>query len=433
MTSVAPGRLPILGHLLPLARDPIGFLQSLRARGDLVAVHIGPRVIVQVNDAERVRDVLVTQAHDFHRGEIFVQARQALGDGLATADEPVHMRQRRVVQPAFHHDRLPGYLTVISDAVTAASGSWVPHRPMDLDRELAALTVTIVAKTLFRTDLGEAAVREVRRSLVPVINGIARRALLPAAWLHRLPTPGNRRFDTALGRLRAVVDEVIGAYRDDGGDHGDLLSMLVAAESSDDEVRTQVLHILMAGTDTMATTLSWICYELARHPNVEDQVRAELDAVLGRRPLSMPELARLTYLDRVLTESIRLHTPIWLLLRRTTGAVPLGDATLPAGAEVLVNLPTLHRDPNRFPDPMRFDPDRWRDLPADLEQRTQFIPFGAGAHKCVGADLAWTAMKATIAIICARWHLALRPGARVRELPRAFLRPNALPMVAHPR
>jgi cytochrome P450 len=432
MTTVAPGRLPVLGHLLPLVRDPIGYLQSLRAKGEVISVHIGSKAIHQVNSAELIRTVLVTQAHHFHRGEIFVQARRALGDGLATADEPVHMRQRRVVQPAFHHDRLAAYLDVITAVVPAHTARWTPHRVLALDRELAALTVTITAKTLFRTDLGAAAVREVQRSLVPVINGIARRALLPE-WLNRVPTPASRRFTAALGRLRSVVDEVIGAYREAGADHGDLLSMLVAAEASDDEVRTQVLHILMAGTDTMATTLSWVFYELAQHPAIEDRVRQELEAVLGLRPVTLPDLARLTYLDRVLTETMRLHTPIWLLLRRTTTSVRLGDATLPAGAEVLVNLPTVHRDPQVFAEPMRFDPDRWLVLPDDLEQRGQFIPFGAGAHKCVGADLSWTAMKATLAIICARWHLALQPGSRVREIPRAFLRPNALPMIPHPR
>lgn len=405
-----------LGDLVRLARDPIGYLQSLRARGDLAAVHIGPRVIHQVNSPELIRKVLVTEAHDFHRGEIFVQARRVLGDGLATADGSVHMRQRRVVQPAFHHDRLPGYLDVITGVVDSACATWTPGRVMAFDRELAGLTVTITAKTLFRTALGEEAVREVQRSLVPVINGIARRALLPVGFLHRLPTPGNRRLALALNRLRSVVDELIAAYRSDGADHGDLLSMLVAAETSDAEVRTQVLHILMAGTDTMATTLSWAFHELARHPAVEESVLAE------------PDL-----LDRVLTETIRLHTPIWLLLRRTTAPVRLGDHTLPAGAEVLVNLPTLHRDPGLFPDPMRFDPDRWLSMPPELEQRAQFIPFGAGAHKCVGADLAWTAMKATLAITLRHWRLFPEPGFRVREVPRAFLRPNALPMILRPR
>src|SRR5262249_18451169 len=177
---------------------------------------------------------------------------------------------------------------------------------------------------------------------------------------------------------------------------------------SDAEVRTQVLHLLMAGTDTMATTLSWLFYELARDPALAASVHEP------------------AYLERVLTETLRRHTPIWLLLRRTTGNVRLGDTPLPAGTEVLVNAPTLHRDPVLYPDPMRFDPDRWLDPPADLEQRARFIPFGAGAHKCVGADFAWAAMTTATEVICARWRISL--DGQVREVTRAFLRPSALPV-----
>jgi cytochrome P450 len=426
---VAVGRLPVLGHLLPLARDPMGFLQAVRAQGDVVVFHLGPRPVYQVNSAELIREVLVTRAHEFRRGEVFAQARRVLGDGLATADGGVHMRQRRTVQPAFHPDRLAAYLTVICEQIDAAAGSWVPHRRLRLDRELAQLTVAVTAKALFRADLGRAAVHEVRRSLAPVLNGIVRRAAIPVEWLNRLPTPGNRRFAVALGRLRTVVDDLVDAYRRDGTDHGDLLSMLIAAEAGDDEVRTQVLHLLMAGTDTTATTLSWVFYELARHPDVAARVRQELGTVLGGRAVTGPDLAELRYLDRVLTETIRLHTPVWLLVRRAATAVRLGDVTLPPGAQVLINLPTLHRDPDLFPDPLRFDPDRWLRPPSDLEQRARFIPFGAGAHKCVGADFAWAEMKAAVALISTRWRLDLDPHHRVREIPRAFLRPSTLPMI----
>jgi cytochrome P450 len=167
---VAVGRLPVLGHLLPLARDPMGFLQAVRAQGDVVVFHLGPRPVYQVNSAELIREVLVTRAHEFRRGEVFAQARRVLGDGLATADGGVHMRQRRTVQPAFHPDRIAAYLTVMCEQIDAAAGSWVPRRRLRLDRELAQLTVAVTAKALFRADLGRAAVREVRRSLAPVLN-----------------------------------------------------------------------------------------------------------------------------------------------------------------------------------------------------------------------------------------------------------------------
>lgn len=436
---IAPRRVPVLGHVLALGRDPLGFLQDLRAHGDIVAFYLGPRPVYQINSPELIRQVLVTDAGKFHRGEVFTKARQLLGDGLATADEPVHMRQRRVMQPAFHHDRISSYVTVMREQIQDLGDSWVPQRRFRLDHEMAQLTLTVTAKALFRADLARSAVAEVRRSLGPVLNGITARALIPGDVMERI-TPGNRRFQTALRRLTTVVDDVIAAYRADGVDHGDLLSMLVAAGHSDDgqamsdgEIRAQVMNILMAGTETTATTLSWVFYELASHPEVEVRVHEEIDAVLQGRPVTMADLPNLTYTDRVLTEAIRLHTPVWLLTRRSVGSVRLGDVTIHPGAEVLISLPTLHRDPDLFPDPMRFDPDRWLAPAAKDWGRGRFIPFGAGGHKCIGDSFAWAEMTCVVATICARWRVRLLPGQRVHEVARAFLRPNALPMAAHLR
>ncbi|TWP53394.1 cytochrome P450 [Lentzea tibetensis] len=390
----APGRLPLLGHVLRFGRNPIGFLQELRAHGDVVVVHLGPRRVHVVNSPELIRQVLVTGAHDFERGEVFAQARRVLGDGLATSDEPVHMRQRRVMQPAFHRDRVTACEEVMRSEVVAFASALVPGERIALDRALQRLTLTVTAKALFRTALGERAVAEVQRSLGPVLNSIARRALLPGYG--RLPSP---RFDQALHRLTSVVDDVVAAYRASGTDHGDLLSMLVSSPMSAGEVRTQVINILMAGTETTATTLSWAFYELGRY----------------RGPFDV---------DHVLRETLRLHTPIWLLTRRATRPVQLGDTELPAGAEVLVSLPALHRDPVLFPDPMRFDPGRWAEA-----EPPQFLPFGAGGHKCIGEGFAWSEMTIAITEISARWQLELAPGHEVREVARAFLRPNALPVV----
>lgn len=431
--STAPGRMPLLGHALAMSRDPVGFLQRLRAQGDIVAFYLGPRRIYQINAPALIRQVLVGDAHKFQRGEIFATARQLLGDGLATADDPVHMRQRRVLQPAFHHDRVASYVTVMREQIQEAV-SWQPDRPIMLDRELTRLVVRATAKSLFRTDLGHAAATEVRRSLGPVLNGIATRAMIPVEAFARIPTPANRRFDNALRRLTTVVDEVVDAYRTAGVDHGDLVSTLVADESmGNDDVRTQVMHILMAGTDTTATTLSWVFCELIRHPDVERRVLEELDAVLGGRPITAADLANLPYLDRVLHEALRLHSPVWLLMRRATDTVRLGGVTIEPGSEVMVNVPTLHRDPALFPDPMRFDPDRWLAPAAKDWSRSRFMPFGAGGHKCVGDHFAWAEMTVVVATICARWRLELVPGHRVREVARAFLRVNALPVVPRRR
>ncbi|TCO46531.1 cytochrome P450 [Actinocrispum wychmicini] len=425
---VAPKHIPVLGHVLSLTRDPIGFLQNLRAHGDIVTFYLGTRPVHQINSPELIRQVLVTDARHFSRGKIFAKARQLFGDGLATADEPAHMRQRRVMQPAFHHDRIAGYVNVMREQIDETVGGWVPNKPIMLEQEMAGLTLRVTAKALFQADLGQAAVAEVYRSLDPILNGLAKRSMMPVELFERIPTPGNRRFDAALRRLLAVVDDVIAAYRAGGVDHGDLLSMLVTHVEDDDEVRAQVLNILMAGTETTATTLSWACHELVRHPDVADRVAAEAESVLNGR-IGGADPDRMTYVDRVLTETLRLHTPIWLLMRTATATVRLGDVTLRPGAEVMVSMPTLHRDPALFPDPTRFDPDRWQGQGATDLPRMSFIPFGAGGHKCIGEKFAWAEMTVAVAAVCARWRLRLRPGHQVREVARAFLRPNGLPMI----
>jgi cytochrome P450 len=253
--------------------------------------------------------------------------------------------------------------------------------------------------------------------------------MMPVELFERIPTPANRRFDSALHRMITVVESVISAYRREGVDHGDLLSMMVTHMPDDDEVRAQVLNVLMAGTETTATTLSWVWYELARDPVVRQRVVAEIDDVLAGRPITVDDLPRLEYTDRVITETLRLHTPVWLLTRQTVGAVRLGSTTLGPGAEVMVCLPAVHRDPAVFADPMRFDPDRWLGEPP----RAGFIPFGAGGHKCIGDGFAWAEMLAVVATISQRWRLELASGHRVREVARAFLRPNSLPMIPSAR
>lgn len=420
---VAPRHIPVLGHVFALGRDPIGFLRDSRTYGDLVTFYLGTRPVHLVNSPELIRKVLVTEARHFHRGKIFTKARELFGDGLATADDPVHMRQRRVMQPAFHRDRIAGYVDVMRTQIDEICGSWTPGARIAVDREMVRLTLQVTAKTLFSVDLGAEAVVEVCRSLSPVLNGLAKRTMMPVELFERIPTPANRRFDHALHRMITVVESVTAAYRREGVDHGDLLSMMVTQMPDDTEVRAQVLNVLMAGTETTATTLAWVWYELARNPDVRQRVVDEVDSVLSGRSISVADLADLSYTDRVITETLRLHTPVWLLTRQAVSPVRLGDVRLEPGAEVMVCLPALHRDPGLFPDPMRFDPDRVG------SERNVYLPFGAGGHKCIGDGFAWAEMIAVVATVCQRWRLELPAGHKVREVARAFLRPSSLPMI----
>ncbi|MFD1049118.1 cytochrome P450, partial [Kibdelosporangium lantanae] len=321
---VAPRHIPVLGHVFALGRDPIGFLRNSRAYGDLVTFYLGTRPVHLVNSPDLIRKVLVTEARNFRRGKIFTKARELFGDGLATADDPVHMRQRRVMQPSFHRDRIAGYVDVMRGQITEMCGSWASGVRIAADRQMVALTLQVAAKSLFRADLGAEAVAEVCRSLSPVLNGLTRRTMMPVELLERIPTPANRRFDHALHRMVTVVESVIAAYRREGVDHGDLLSMMVAQMPDDAEVRAQVLNVLMAGTETTATTLAWVWYELARNPVVRQRVFDEITEVLNGRPVGTDDIAEFAYLGRVLVETLRLHTPVWLLTRQAVSAVRLG-------------------------------------------------------------------------------------------------------------
>ncbi|MCE7007547.1 cytochrome P450 [Kibdelosporangium philippinense] len=431
--TVAAGRVPGLGHALALARGPMRFIQGLRAQGDVVTFYLGTTPIHQINSPELIRRVLVTDAHRFGRGQIFAKARQLFGDGLATADEPAHMRQRRIMQPAFHRDRMAAYVDIMRSEMREFVDSWRPGHVVRLDREISQLTLAVTAKALFRADLGTAAVSEVCRSLGPILNGVTKRAMVPDVY-ERIPTPGNRRFDAGLRRLTTIVDEVIKAYRESGTDHGDLLSMLVASEMTDTEVRTQVMNILMAGTDTTAITLSWAFHELAADPAVRHKVFEEVDTVLGGRPVTAADIPRLLYVERVVAETVRMHTPVWLLMRKAISPVTLGDVTLAPGAQVMISMPALHRDPALFTDPLRFDPDRWLDPRAsEWPKAGVLVPFGAGRHRCIGEAFALAEMITALVTVCQNWELLPVPGHRVREVARAFLRPNALLMTVQRR
>jgi cytochrome P450 len=438
---VVPGRLPLLGHTIPLMRRRIGFLQEVREFGDMVTLYLGTERVYVLNSPDLIRRVLVDDAAKFERGKIFDKLGQVSGKGLITSNGTLHHRQRRIMQPAFAQHRIVEYAQIMRDTATAFAEKLRPGEQIALDKEMTELAVTITAKALFRTDLGESAVNEIRQSMPILAAGIMLRTAMPGNWFERLPLPANRRYEQARGRMTGMVDEVVGVYQSDGVDRGDLLSMLVAARYEDtgepmttDQIRDEIMAILIAGTETTAVTLSWLFHELARNPETEQRVHEELDTVLGGRPAELADFGKLTFCDRVLNEVIRLHSPIWLLMRRATEPVRLGEITLTPGTEVMLSMSTMHRDEGLYPDPLRFDPDRWADgKHSVLSPRCAFIPFGAGRHKCVGDNFAWTELLIAMAALCSRWRFRPVPGADVHEVALSTLRPNHLPMTAQPR
>jgi cytochrome P450 len=435
---VAPGRLPLVGHTLAILLGPLRFLGSLGRVGGIVRVDLGSWPVYVLTTPALVREALTTRSATLSRGRIYDRASVLFGTGLATSTGEFHQRQRRLVQPAFHHRRIAGYAAVMRRCAAELAGSWQPGQRVAVDVAMHDLTLRTVVGTLFSAELSQSAAAEVQRLMPVVMKGIAVRMIMPRR-LDGWPIPVNRRFDAASARLRRVVGEVVAAYQADQRDRDDLLSVLLAARDAesgatmtDAQVCDEVVSLLMAGTETPGNTLAWTFHEIARHPEVESRLHTEIDALGADQALDVDAAAKLAYTSQVLNEVLRLH-PVLLFTRRATAPTQLGGVSIPTGAEIAYSPYALHRSPCLYPEPMTFDPDRW--LPersANIPPQT-FSPFGSGHHKCIGDAYAWAEMSIVLATIARRWRLRPIGGHRVREIIAEVPRPNALPMVVEPR
>ncbi|MFC9250722.1 cytochrome P450 [Amycolatopsis thailandensis] len=430
---VAPGRWPLLGHTVALVRRPVRFTAGLREHGDVVQLSLGPLQTYFLTNPEIIHRVLVTNGSSFGTGIMFRKFRPYAGNGLALSDEPFHRRQRKLMLPAFGRQHLRRYADIWVRATTALVESWRPGEVRQLDADMHALAMTNVGETLFGTELGEEAIREARRS-IPLIIRLGMYRVLSPGFAEKLPF--NRRFDQATTRMKAVVHELL-AGRDADTDHGDLLSTLLLARDAEtgermtrEQVHDEVMTLLTAGTETTALILAWSCHELGRDPGMAERVRAEVDRVLGGRPVTFDDLPALVYTGQVVSEVLRKYA-LWILMRRTEQEIDLGPVRLRPGDEVMFSPLALHTDPRYWDHPDRFDPDRWstervRSLPPGV-----FIPFGSGNRQCIGHLFARAEVVIGLATIFARWRLEPAGPVRVRYTTMAY--PRGMPMTVRPR
>lgn len=434
LVPVAPRRWPLLGHTPAMLIQRAKFTDALHEHGDVVRLDLGPLHAHFVTSPALTHEVLVTQGSKFRKGAMFDKFQPYLGTGLLLSNGEYHLRQRRMMQPAFHRDRMDSYATTMVRAASSLASRWQPGEVRVIEDDMQELAVTIVGEALFSTEIGERAVAEVRRSIFTVIQQGMIRALSPS-FVEKLPIPGNREFDAAIARMKAVVLQVIESWRADGVDHGDVLSMLLLAQEdgvgmTDQQTYDEVLTLLTAGIETTAIALAWALYEIGRNPDVERKLHAELDSVLGSRPVTFADVPSLSYTAQIVQEVLRLY-PIWFVMRRTLTEVDLGGHILPEGAEVIISPHALHHDARFFPDPALFSPERWTpSFTADLP-RGAFIPFGGGNRQCLGNLFAQTEIVLTLATIASRWRLVPTRPARVKFTSAPY--PSGLLMKAVPR
>ncbi|MFE6611308.1 cytochrome P450 [Amycolatopsis sp. NPDC057786] len=437
--AVAPGRWPVLGHTVPMLRDPVKLLSSLRSHGDVVRLDFGPMPVYLVTTPELAWRLLAVDAAKFDKGIVFDKMRPLFGDGLATSNGAFNQRQRRMMLPAFQPSRIALYAeTTMTKVAVDLADAWKPGEVVEFDRRMQDLALTVSGRTLFSTELGGDALTEIQRSIPIMLKYVMVRAFSPK-FVERLPIPANREFDAAAARLRRVIGDAVVRAREKGGDQGDLLSMLLLAEDdetgekmTDRQVEDEVITILTTGAETTAVALAWFFHEIGARPEIERRFHAEVDEVLAGGPARFEHLPRLVYTHRIINEVVR-RTPPVILMRRAREDVELGGVCIPAGTEVAVSQHTLHRDPRWFPDPGRFDPDRWEPERAAEVPKGAFIPFGAGARLCPGHRFAPTEIALVAATIGARWRLEPAPGVKVFPQIKATMQPNRLPMIVRPR
>jgi len=436
----APGAWPFLGHAVALLRRPLPLLDSLPAQGDLVEIRLGPRPAFVLCHPDLARRVL-TDFRGFDRaGPGYERVRAAMGNGLATVAQPDHRRQRLVMQPAFRHEHLRGYVAVMRQEITAAMAAWPDGGVIDLVEEMFTLTTTVALRALFSSQLDPEQAERLRQAFDIFLRGIYARAALQLAG--RLPTPANRRYDRAVARWRGQVGDLIEGYQQaEAGSQGrdDLMSRLLAARDeqgqglSATELADQVAILMLAGGETTSATVVWSWHLLCGHPEILAAVHAETDAVLGRDVAGWDHLPRLDLTARVVREALRLYPPGWVIPRTCTRPVTLAGRTLPAGSIVIFSPYVLHRRPDLYPEPHRFDPGRWV-APAPA-QKASYLPFGAGATRCLGEEFGLAEATLILASMAARWDLTPEPGRTVTPAARAVLVPRAFParLTARPR
>ena len=436
-----PKNLLLLGNLYAFRAAPLDFLtKTAREYGDLPYFKLGPYDTYLVNHPDYVRDVLVTNQGNFTKSRALQRARVLLGEGLLTSEGEFHLRQRRLVQPAFHRERLAGYAAVMSEYAVRWRERWQAGVPMDISGEMMRLTLAVVGKTLFSADV-ESEASEIGDALKVVLE-MFRTLMMPfSEYLDKLPLPSMRRFHQARARLDKTIYGLIQERRRSAADTGDLLSMLLLAQDeegsggmTDKQVRDEALTLFLAGHETTANALTWTWYLLSQNPECERRLHDEIDSVLGERPPEFADLPKLRYAEMVLAEAMRLYPPAWAVGRMSREEFELGGVRIPGKAICILSPYVMHRDARWFPEPERFDPERWTPEARDARPKFSYFPFGGGARVCIGERFAWMEGAIIMTALAQKWKLRLVPDHRVEPLPLITLRTKyGMKMTAEPR
>lgn len=439
LPKLAPGALPIVGHMLAYQRDPLRFLLNTAAQGPATLMRLGPLDAVLLREPEDIERVLLTDHKRFIKDRATRGLRLMLGDGLLTAEGEDWLRHRRLLAPAFHRDRISTYASDMVEAAEQFAREITPGATLDLHAEMMRLTLHIVVRALFDSEVsGETA--DVSRAIDVLVESLGDGYITLFPWLERLPLPSIRRFHEARRKLDDVLLGIVRARRTRGGAGTDLLSMLLAAQDeagkglSDREMRDELMTLFLAGHETTALALSFALVLLARSPEATTRLRKELAEVVGDRSPTADDVPRLGFTRAVVLEAMRIHPPAWAIGREALEDVVVGEHLIRKGEQVWMAQWVNHRDERFFPEPERFAPERWlggleRSLP-----RFAYYPFGGGPRICIGNAFAMMEAVLVLATLLHRLDIECLDDAPIELSPVVTLRPkHPIPVKVSPR
>ncbi|HEX6738794.1 MAG TPA: cytochrome P450 [Vicinamibacteria bacterium] len=419
----------LLGSLPDFGRDLLGFFSSSARYGDVVRFRLARYPALLLYHPDHVEQVLVTRSRDYAKHSFFFRHVEAIfGNGLLTSEGDFWLRQRRLAQPAFHRERIAGYADTMAACAERQVSGWRGGEVRDVQREMMAITLEIVSRTLFGAQVDQDAAA-VGRAFDLVAREIAVRVARPFRIPDGVPTPGNRRYRAGLRQLDHIVYEMIRTRRAQGGGGDDLLSLLLQAQDEDGsrmtdaQLRDEAVTLFLAGHETTALALAWTLFLLARHPEAAARVGAEVDEALGGRRPAMADLPRLAYTEHAIKEAMRLYPPVYAVGREAVRDTEAAGYPVAKGTTVFASQWVIHRDPRFYPDPDTFRPERWASEAARALPKFAYFPFGGGPRLCIGNTFAMMEAVLILAVLAGRFRFELEPGQRVTPFPSITLRP----------
>jgi cytochrome P450 len=440
-----PRGYPLVGIIPQLARNPFQFMvEAARTHGGIVRLNIGPTNVYLVSDPDYIKHILVDHHTNYWKGPILRGLKLIIGDGLFTSDGALWQRQRRLMSPSFHRQRLGRMVTTMTDVIANHMSRWsesIEHgKPLDLLEEMVPININILLKTIFGTSISYEAAWVIREAS-DVIFHHSEKLVFSFFVPMSIPRPGHRRFKAALAVVNTLVDKIIAERRHNLADSDDLLSTLLQARDEasgtamdDQQVRDEVMSLFLAGYESTAAALAWAWYLLSQHPAVEQKLQRELADVLGGRTPTFADMPKLNYTRMVIDETLRLYPPFPTFFRTSYASDRLGDYQLPPNSALIISPYVTHRNPAYWDNPEVFDPERFEAHRVGERRSDAYYPFGLGQRLCIGSSLSLLEQQLILAMVAQKYRRELVTEYVLEPYYDIALRPRyGVPMILTPQ